>query len=167
MTNHERDFDPPRIMLVKEVDGNFDFGLLPKDFRRFDSFQMLCAGVVVRSSERGFDLLTSERYLLPAGATETETKDWHRRAIGFVQAQWQAYSANGFKLPGYPSQGEAFNEMLSHSLRNFGTDPVSEGEIESLEKSLHHAFMTMLDRKMGLSTKSGLTGRYAMGGGIA
>jgi hypothetical protein len=162
MTNHEQDFDPPRIILVKEVDGHLDFGLLPKDFRRFGSFQMVCAGLAVRS-EHGFDLLTSERYLLPAGATETETKDWHRRAIGFVHAQWQAYAANGFKLPGYPSQEEAFNEILSHSVRNLGTDIMTEEEIDQLEETLHNAFMQMLDRKMGLSIK-GLSGRYAMGG---
>ena len=46
MTNHEKEFDPPRIMLVKEVDGAFDFGLLPKGFRRFESYQMFCAGVM-------------------------------------------------------------------------------------------------------------------------
>jgi hypothetical protein len=160
MTNHARDFDPPRIILVKEVDGKFDFGLLPKGLLRFDSYNMLCAGLVARS-QHGFDLLTSERYLLPAETTET---DWHRRAIGFVQAQWQACIANCLKLPEYPSQEEAFKEMLSHSVRNFGTDPMSEEEIDNLERTLHHAFMAMLDQKMGLHTKTGLSGRYAMGG---
>jgi hypothetical protein len=163
MTNHEQEFDPPRIMLVKEVDGTFDFGLLPRDFKRFDSFQMLCAGVVVRS-QHGFDLLTSERYMLPAGTTENEMKNWQERAVGFVRSQWRAYQANGCKLPNFPQQEEAFNEMMSHSVRNLGTEIMTEAEIDSLEGTLHHAFMQMLDRKMGLATKKGLSGRYAMGG---
>ena len=53
MTNHEQDFDPPRIMLVEEVNGRFDFGLLPSDFRYFGSFQMLCAGISVRTGNKG------------------------------------------------------------------------------------------------------------------
>ena len=163
MTNHEQEFDPPRIILVKEVNGEFDFGLLPKGFRRFENYQMVCAGVVVRS-QHGFDLLTSERYMLPAGTTEREMRDWQERAIGFVHSQWQAYEANGFKLPNSPQQEEAFSDMLSHSVRNLGTDIMSEEEINSLERTLHHAFMEMLDRKMGFATKKGLTGRYAMGG---
>ena len=164
MTNHEQDFDPPRIMLLKEVDGQFEFGLLPKDFRRFDSFQMLCAGVVVRSSGRGFDLLTSERSMLPAGTGDVAMNRWQVRAIGFVQAQWQAYIGRDFKLPDHPGQEEAFNEMMSHSVRNLGTNVMTEEEIKSLEQALHHAFMQLLDQKMGLPTKTGLTGRYAMGG---
>lgn len=48
MANHEREFDAPHILLVKEVGGQFDFGLLPEDFSRFDSFHMVCAGIVVR-----------------------------------------------------------------------------------------------------------------------
>jgi hypothetical protein len=54
--------------------------------------------------------------------------------------------------------------MLSHSIRNLGTEIMSEEEINNLERTLHHAFMEMLDRTMGLATKKGLTGRYAMGG---
>jgi hypothetical protein len=164
MTNHEQDFDPPRIMLVKEVDGQFDFGLLPKDFRGFDSFQMLCAGLVVRSSEREFELLTSQRYTVPAGTGERAMREWQQRAIGFVQSQWQKYGENGFKLPGFPKQEETFDDMMSHSVRNLGTGVMSENEIKSLERILHDAFMAMLDRTMGLPTKTGLTGRYAMGG---
>ncbi len=163
MTNHEEEFDPPRIMLVKEVNGVFDFGLLPKGFRRFENYQMVCAGVVARS-QHGFDLLTSERYMLPARTADAEMKNWQERAIGFVHSQWRAYEANSFKLPNFPQQEEAFSDMLSHSIRNFGTDIMSEEEINSLEKTLHHAFMEMLDRAMGLATKKGLTGRYAMGG---
>ena len=163
MSNHEQDFDPPRIILVKEVDGQFDFGLLPKDFRRFDSFQMLCAGVVVRSGEREFELLTSERSMLPAGTGNVAMNDWQQRAIGFVQAQWRAYIGNDLKLPDHQGQEEAFNEMMSHSVRNLGIGIMTEKEIVQLEKILHNAFMLMLDRKMGLSVK-GLSGRYAMGG---
>lgn len=162
MTNHERDFDPPRIMLVKEVDGQFDFGLLPKDFRRFDSFHMVCAGIVVRGA-RGFDLLTSHRSMLPAGTGDVAMNHWQQRAIGFVQSQWQAYIGNDLKLPDHQGQEEAFNEMMSHSVRNLGTDIMTEEEIDHLEETLHNAFMQMLDRKMGLSIK-GLSGRYAMGG---
>src|SRR5262245_42843424 len=106
MENHEREFDPPRIILVREINGEFDFGLLPIGFKHFENYQMVCAGLVARS-QHGFDLLTSERYMLPAGASATESEDWHRRAIRFVQAQWQAYAANGFKLPGSPRQEEA------------------------------------------------------------
>jgi hypothetical protein len=164
MTNHEQDFDPPRIMLVKEVDGQFDFGLLPKDFRHFDSFQVLCAGVVVRSGEREFELLTSERSMLPAGTGNVAMNDWQQRAIGFVQAEWRAYIGNDLKLPDHQGQEEAFNEMMSHSVRNLGTGVVSEDGIKSLERILHQAFMAMLDRQMGLPTKTGLTCRYAMGG---
>ena len=163
MTNHEQDFDPPRIMLVKEVDGQFDFGLLPKDFRRFDSFHMVCAGIVVRGTS-GFELLSSERYMLPTDTGERATREWHKRAIGFVNSQWQKYIENGFKLPSYPKQGEAFDEMMNHSVRNLGTGVMSEDAIKSLEQTLHDAFMAMLDRTMGLPTKTGLTGRYAMGG---
>ena len=163
MANHKQDFDPPRIILVKEVDGEFDFGLLPKDFRRFDSFQMLCAGLVVRSSEREFELLTSERSMLPAGTGNVAMNDWQRRAIGFVQAQWRAYMGNNLKQPGHQGQEEAFSEMISHSVRNLGAGIMTEGDIDQLEKILHNAFMQMLDQKMGLSVK-GLSGRYAMGG---
>jgi hypothetical protein len=163
MTNHEEGFDPPRIILVKDVNGVFDFGLLPKDFRRFDNFQMICAGVVV-SGTNGFNLLTSHRSMLPAGTSAMAMRDWQERAIGFVQRQWQKYVANGSKLPDYRRQEEAFNDMMSHSARNLGTDPMSEAEIEELETTLHDAFMQMLDRKMGLPTEGGLTGRYAMGG---
>lgn len=163
MTNHEQDFDPPRIMLVKEVDGQFDFGLLPKDFRHFDSFHMVCAGIVVRGA-RGFDLLTSHRSMLPANSSARAMRDWQERAIGFVQSQWQKYIGNDFKLPDHQGQEEAFDEIMSHSARNLGTEVMPEGEIKSWEQTLHHAFMAMLDRKMGLPTKTGLTGRYAMGG---
>lgn len=164
MTNHEKEFDPPRIMLVKEVDGAFDFRLLPpKSFRRFESYQMLCACVSVRS-QHGFDLLTSERYTLPAGTPEAEMKNWQERAIRFVHSQWQAYEVNSFKLPNFSRQEEAFDEIMSHSVRNLGSDIMSEEDIESLEATLHSAFMAMLDRAMGLATKKGLTGRYAMGG---
>ena len=165
MTNREQDFDPPRIILVKEVDGQFDFGLLPKDFRRFDNFQMLCAGIVVRSAG-GFELLTSHRSMLPNRIGASEMRDWQERAIGFVNSQWQKYIASGFRLSGYPKQGEAFDEMMSHSTRNLGTGVMSEGEIKNLERILHDAFMAMLDRTMGLPTKMGLTGRYAMGGNV-
>ena len=79
-------------------------------------------------------------------------------------SQWQKYVENDFKLPGYPKQEEAFDEIMSHSVRNLGTEVMPEGEIKSLEQTLHHAFMAMLDRKMGLPTKMGLTGRYGMGG---
>jgi hypothetical protein len=150
-------------MLVRAVNGEFDFGLLPKSFRRFESYQMLCAGVSVKS-QHGFDLLTSERYMLPAGTTEAEMKNWQERAIRFVHSQWRAYEANSFKLPNFPQHEEAFNEIMSHSIRNLGTDIMSEDEINSLERTLHRAFMEMLDRAMGLATKKGLTGRYAMGG---
>jgi hypothetical protein len=163
MANHKDEFDPTRIMLVREVNGEFDFGLLPKGFRRFENYQMVCAGVSVRS-QHGFDLLTSERYMLPAGTTEAEMKNWQERAIRFVHSQWQAYEANSFKLPNFPQQEEAFDEIMSHSVRNLGTDIMSEEEINSLKRTLHHAFMAMLDRAMGLATKKGLTGRYAMGG---
>ena len=162
MTNHEQDFDPPRIMLVKEVDGQFEFGLLPKDFSRFDNFHMVCAGLVVRGA-RGFDLLTSHRSMLPAEAGNVAMKDWQLRAIGFVQAQWRAYIGNYLKLPSHRGQVEAFNEMMNHSVRNLGTDIMTEVEIDDLEETLHNAFMQMLDRKMALSIK-GLSGRYAMGG---
>lgn len=40
---------------------------------------------------------------------------------------------------------------MSHSVRNLGTDIMTEEEIDQLEKTLHNAFMQMLDRKMGLS----------------
>jgi hypothetical protein len=163
MKNHEQEFDPPRIILVKDVNGEFDFGLLPKGFRRFENHQMICAGVVVRS-QHGFDLLTSERYMLPAGTTDSEMRAWQKRAIGFVHSQWRSYQASGFKLPEFPQQEEAFSDMLSHSIRNLGTEIMSEEEINNLERTLHHAFMEMLDRTMGLATKKGLTGRYAMGG---
>jgi len=163
MENHEREFDPPRIILLKGVNGEFDFGLLPKDFKRFENHQMVCAGLIVRS-EDGFDLLTSERYMLPAGTTDSEMRAWQERAIGFVHSQWRVYQANGFKLSEFPQQEEAFNEMMSHSVRNLGTEVMTEAEIDSLEGTLHHAFMQMLDRKMGLATKKGLSGRYAMGG---
>jgi len=162
MTNHEQDFDPPRIMLVKEVDGQFDFGLLPRDFRRFDSFHMVCAGIVVRGA-RGIDLLTSHRFILPAGTGEHAMREWQQRAIGFLQSQWQKYVENDFKLPGFPKQEEAFDDMMSHSIRNLGTDVITEEEIKSLEQALHHGFMQLLDRKM-VPKKTGLTGRYAMGG---
>jgi hypothetical protein len=162
MTDREQQFDPPRIILVKEADGKFDFGLLPEGFRRFENHQMLCAGVVVRS-QHGFELLTSERYMLPAGTSDSEMKNWQKRAIGFVHSQWRAYQANGFKLPNFP-QEEAFNEMMSHSVRNLGTEIMTEREIDSLERTLHHAFMEMLDRAMGLPTRRGLSGRYSMGG---
>ena len=165
MTNHTRDFDPPRVMLVKEVDGGFDFGLLPKGFRRFGDYQMVCAGVVVRSRQ-GLELLTSERYMLPAGTTDAEMRNWQERAIGFVHSQWRAYEANGFRLPNFPKQEEACSDILSHSIRNLGTDIMSEEEIDSLEGTLHQAFIQMLDRAMGLATKRGLTGRYAMGGNV-
>jgi len=163
MANHDEDFDPPRIMLVKQVGTRFDFGLLPRGFKYFDSFQMVCAGVVVRSSERGFDLLTSERFMLPAGTGDVAMSHWQQRAIGFVQAQWQAYIGNDFKLPGYPRQAEAFNEIMSHSVRNLGSDIMTEEEIDRLEEALHVGFMRMLDSIMAQPTK-GLTGRYAMGG---
>jgi hypothetical protein len=163
MTNHEQDFDPPRIILVKEVDGQFEFGLLPKDFRRFDNFHMLCAGIVVRG-EKGFELLTSHRSMLPADSGASAMRDWQERAIRFVNSQWQKYIGSGFRLPGYPRQGESFDEMMSHSARNLGTGVMSEHEIKSLERILHDAFMAMLDRQVRLPTKMGLTGRYAMGG---
>jgi hypothetical protein len=163
MTNRKQDFDPPRILLVKDVDGQLDFGLLPKDFRRFDNFQMLCAGLVVHG-RRGFELLTSHRSMLPAGTSASAMRDWQERAVGFVQSQWQKYIESELRLPGYPKQGEAFDEMMSHSARNLGTEVMAEDDIKSLERILHHAFMAMLDRKMGLPTKTGLTGRYAMGG---
>lgn len=67
MSNHERQFDPPRIMLVKQVGSIIDFGLLPNNFKYFGSFQMLCAGLVVRSNQRGYHLCTSHRSMLPAG----------------------------------------------------------------------------------------------------
>jgi hypothetical protein len=165
MANHEREFDPPRILLVKEVDGQFDFGLLPEDFRRFDSFHMLCAGVIVRRT-RGFDLLTSHRSVLPAGTGASAMRDWQDRAIGFVNGQWRKYVEDGFKLPGSPKHEEAFNDMMNHSVRNLGTDTMAEHDIKGLERTLHAAFMQMLDRKMGLPTKAGLTGRYAMGGNV-
>jgi hypothetical protein len=41
---------------------------------------------------------------------------------------------------------------------------MAEDDIKSLERTLHAVFMHVLDRKMGLPTKTGLTGRYAMGG---
>ena len=163
MTNHEQDFDPPRIILVKEINGVFDFGLLPKDFRRFDNFQMICAGVVVRGTN-GFDLLTSHRSMLPTGTSAMAMRDSQERAIAFVQSKWQKYVDNASKLPDHKGQEEAFNEMMSHSTRNLGTDPMSEAEIEELETTLHDAFMQMLDYKMGFPTERGLTGRYAMGG---
>lgn len=163
MANQEKDFDPPRIILVKEVDGQFDFGLLPKDFRRFDNFHMLCAGLVVRGT-RGFDLLTSHRSMLPAGTTDGDMRDWQERAIGFVNSQWQKYIESGFRLSACPKQEEVFDEMMSHSARNIGTEVMPEDEIKSLERILHDAFMAMLDRKMGMPTKTGLTGRYATGG---
>jgi len=163
MKNHEQEFDPPRIILVKDVNGKFDFGLLPKGFRRFENHHMICAGVVVRS-QHGFDLLTSERYMLPAGTTDSEMRAWQERAIGFVRSQWRSYQVSGFKLPEFPLQEEAFSDMLSHSIRNLGTEIMTEEEINNLERTLHHAFMEMLDRAMGLATKKGLTGRYAMGG---
>jgi hypothetical protein len=163
MANHERDFDPPRIMLVKQVGAGFDFGLLPRDFKYFDSFQMVCAGVVVRSSERGHHLCTSHRSMLPAGTTAAEQKQWQERAISFVTVQWQAYIGNDFKLPGYQRQEEAFNEIVSHSVRNLGTDIMTEEEIDRVEEALHVGFMRMLDSVMARPTK-GLTGRYAMGG---
>jgi hypothetical protein len=163
MANHEQEFDPPRIILVTEANGKLDFALLPKGFRHFQNHQMVCAGLVVRS-QRGFDLLTSERYMLPAGTTDREMRAWQERAIGFVQSQWQAYNSNGFKLPNFPKQEEAFSDMLSHSLRNLGTEIMTEAEIDRLERTLHHAFMEMLDRAMGLPTRRGLSGRYAMGG---
>ncbi len=163
MTDQTQDFDPPRIMLVKEVDGRFDFGLLPSDFRHFGRFQMLCAGLVVRSA-RGFDLLTSHRSMLPAGTGAKAMQEWQERAIRFVQSQWQTYIENASKLHSNPKQQEAFDEMLNHSIRNLGSDIMSEDEIKSLEATLHRAFMAMLDRQMGLPTKGGLTGRYAMGG---
>jgi hypothetical protein len=161
MSNHEQDFDPPRIILVKEVDGQFEFGLLPKDFRRFDNFHMVCAGLVVRGA-RGFELLTSHRSMLPAGAGNAAMKDWQLRAIGFVEAQWRAYIGNYLKLPSHQGQEKAFNEMINHSVRNLGTGIMTEEEIDQLEKILHNAFMQMLDQKMGLSVE-GLSGRYAMG----
>jgi hypothetical protein len=163
MTNHEQDFDPPRIMLIKQVGSIIDFGLLPNNFKYFGSFQMLCAGLVVRSSERGYHLCTSHRSMLPAGTTDAGQKQWQERVISFVTAQWQAYIGNSFKLPGYPQQEEAFNEIMSHSVRNLGTDIMTEEEIDHLEKALHVGFMRMLDRIMARPTK-GLTGRYAMGG---
>ena len=163
MTNHEQDFDPPRIMLVNEIDGQFEFGLLPNDFRRFDSFHMVCAGIVVRGA-RGFDLLTSHRSVLPANTGAGAMRDWQERAIGFVQSQWQKYIESEFRLPSYPKQEEAFDEIASHSARNVGTEVMPEGEIKSLEQTLHLAFMSMFDRKMWLPTKTGFTGRYAMGG---
>ena len=76
----------------------------------------------------------------------------------------RAYVANDFKLPAHPGQEEAFDEIMRHSVRNLGTDLMSEQEVEVLERALHSAFMQLLDLKMGLATKSGLTGRYAMGG---
>ena len=164
MTNHEQDFDPPRIMLVEEVNGRFDFGLLPSDFRYFGSFQMLCAGISVRTGNREFHLSTSHRSMLPAGTTGVESERWQERAIGFLTKQWRAYVANDFKLPAHPEQEEAFDEIMRHSVRNLGTDLMSEQEVEVLERALHSAFMQLLDLKMGLATKSGLTGRYAMGG---
>ena len=94
---------------------------------------------------------------------ETETKDWHRRANGFVHAQWHAYAPNGLKLPDHRGQEEACNEMMSHSVRNLGTAIMTGEEIDHLEETLHNAFMRMLDRKMGLSVKD-LSRRYAMGG---
>jgi hypothetical protein len=163
MTNHEQDFDPPRIILVKEVDGRFDFGLLSKDFRHFDNFRMLCAGIVVRG-EKGFELLTSHRSMLPAGASARAKRDWQERGIGFVNSQWQRYIGGGFRLSLDPKQREAFDEMMSHSARNLGTEVMSEHEIKSLGRILHDAFMAMLDRQTRLPAKMGLTGRYAMGG---
>jgi hypothetical protein len=102
--------------------------------------------------------------MLPAGTTEAEMKNWQEHAIRFVQSQWQAYEANSFKLPNFSQQEEAFDEIMSHSVRNLGSDIMNEEEINSLRRTLHHAFMEMLDRAMGLATKKGLTGRYAMGG---
>ncbi len=46
--------------------------------------------------------------------------------------------------------------MMSHSVRNLGTDIMTEEEIDQLEKTLHNAFMQMLDRKMGLSLREPL-----------
>ena len=161
--NHEKQFDPPRIILVKEEKGAFDFALLPQDFKRFEHFHMLCAGLVVRTGA-GFDLLSSERYMLPAETSAVAMRQWQERAIGYVHSQWNAYVSNGFKLPGCPKQQEAFDEMVSHSVRNLGPDVMSEKAISELESSLHAAFMRMLDLKMGLPSKEGLTGRYAMGG---
>jgi hypothetical protein len=163
MTNHEQDFDPPRIMLIKEVGSIIDFGLLPNNFKYFGSFQMLRAGLVVRSSERGYHLCTSHRSMLPAGTTDARQKQWQERVISFVTAQWQAYIGNSFRLPGYPRQEEAFNEIMSHSVRNLGTDIMTDEEIDHLEEALHVGFMRMLDTVMARPTK-GLTGRYAMGG---
>ena len=164
MSNHKRDFDPPRIMLVKEVNGEFDFGLLPKDFRRFDNFYMMCAGIAVRTGDREFHLSTSHRSMLPAGTTVVESERWQERAIAFVSKQWRAYVANDFKLPAHPEQEKAFAEIMRHSVSNIGTDLMSEQEVEELGSALHFAFMQLLDHKMGLATKRGLTGRYAMGG---
>jgi len=163
MTNHKEQFDPPRIVLVREINGVFDFDLLPKDFRRFENFHMLCAGLVVRGA-KGFDLLTSHRSMLPRNAGATAMRDWQERAIGFINTQWQAYVAGGFKLPDHPRQEEAFSEIMSHSVRNLGNAIMPEEEIRDLENALHRAFMTMLDQKMELATVKGLTGRYAMGG---
>lgn len=163
MANHEQDFDPPRIMLVKQVGSIIDFGLLPNNFKYFGSFQMLCAGLVVRSGERGYQLCTSHRSMLPAGTTAAGQKQWQERVISFVTAQWQAYIGNDFKLPAHPGQEQAFDEIMRHSVRNLGTDIMTEEKIDRLEEALHVGFMRMLDSVMARPTK-GLTGRYAMGG---
>jgi hypothetical protein len=102
MENHKQEFDPPRIILVKDVNGKFDFGLLPKGFRRFENHQMICAGVVVRS-QHGFDLLTSERYMLPVGTTDSEMRAWQKRAIGFVHSQWRSYQGERLQAARVPT----------------------------------------------------------------
>ena len=61
-------------------------------------------------------------------------------------------------------QSRRRHSTISHSVRNLGTDIMAEDDIKSLERTLHAVFMHVLDRKMGLPTKTGLTGRYAMGG---
>jgi len=162
MTNHEEDFDSPRVILVEQKGAIIDFGLLPKDFKYFGSFQMLCAGLVVRSSENAFELVTSYRSMLPPGMAEEGSKQWQERAISFVNAQWQAYIANDLLLPRYPRQEEAFNEIMSYSSRNLGTEVMCDEEIE-VGEALHTRFMRVLDRAMFRPAK-GLTGRYGMGG---
>ena len=146
MANHDKDFDPPRIMLVKQVGSIIDFGLLPHDFRYFGSFQMLCAGLLVRSSERGYHLCTSHRSMLPAGTTEAGQKQWQERAISFITAQWQAYIRNDLKLPDHPGQEEAFNEVMRHSVRNLGTDIMTEEEIDRLEEALQDVYKRQRER---------------------
>jgi len=73
--------------------------------------------------------------MLPAGSSEGAMREWQERAFGFVQSQWQRYVENDFKLPGFPKQAEAFDDMISHSVRNLGTDIMAEDDIKSFGKN--------------------------------